>query len=252
MKNICRILLFCYILVGISSVAFAQGIPVAAGGDAKGIGGTVNYSVGEVVYTTNKSASGVVIQGIQQGYTISELPISLLQFTATIANKSQVLLTWETSSEHNNHYFEVERSINGVSFGKILTVDSKGNSTSTQEYTAIDASPSTGISYYRLKQIDIDGKSTYSKSIAVTFASTENELKAYPNPTTSILNLQINDVISRKLTYALYTINGKLITQQNVNNNTTTITTSNLAIGTYLLQVKEKGVMVKSFKIIKN
>ena len=252
MKNIFRLCLVWIILAGISTCAVAQGIPVAAGGDAKGSGGTVSYSVGEAVYTTKKSASGFVIEGIQQGYSNAELPISLLAFTATVANKSQVQLSWETASETNNQYFQVERSSDGVSFTKILVVDSKGNSAGSQSYTAEDNSPITGISYYRLKQTDIDGKSIYSKSIAINIAPGDNELKAFPNPTTSILNLQVDNASARKLVFALFTIDGKLVTQQNIINNTTTITTSGLAVGTYMLQVRDKGNLIKSFKIIKN
>ena len=252
MKNIFRFGFASLILTVLTISASAQGTPVSAGGDAKGSGGTVSYSVGEVVYTTKKSISGFVIEGIQQGYTTSELPISLLAFTAKVSNKSQVQLSWETSSEQNNKFFDVERSVNGVSFSSILTENSKGNSTSIQAYTAEDNDPYIGIAYYRLKQIDIDGKTTYSKTIAVTIISSESELKAFPNPTTSILNLQIDNAATRKLVYALYTIDGRLIVQQNINNTTTTITTSSLANGTYLLHVKDKGILVKSFKIIKN
>lgn len=252
MNNIFKLCLVLLILIGTSACVSAQGIPVAAGGNATGSGGTVSYSVGEVVYATKKTASGVVIEGIQQAYTSTELPISLLQFTATVVNKLQVQLNWETASETNNAYFEVERSTDGVSFSNVVTVKSKGNSASTLEYDAVDNTPETGISYYRLKQVDIIGKSTYSKSIAVSITPTEKELKVYPNPTTTILNLQISDATSRSLTYTLYTINGKLIEQQQINSNTTTITTSGLANGTYLLQVKDKSTLIKSFKIIKN
>ena len=252
MNNIFKLCLVLLILIGTSACVSAQGIPVAAGGNATGSGGTVSYSVGEVVYATKKTASGVVIEGIQQAYTSTELPISLLQFTATVVNKLQVQLNWETASETNNAYFEVERSTDGVSFSNVVTVKSKGNSASTLEYDAVDNTPETGISYYRLKQVDISGKSTYSKSIAVSITPTEKELKVYPNPTTTILNLQISDATSRSLTYTLYTINGKLIEQQQINSNTTTITTSGLANGTYLLQVKDKSTLIKSFKIIKN
>jgi len=252
MKNIIRFWFAFLILTVFAISASAQGTPVSSGGDAKGSGGTVSYSVGEVVYTTKKSASGLVIEGIQQSYTTTELPISLLSFTATVSNKSQVQLSWETASEQNNKSFEVERSVNGVSFSKILTVNSKGNSISTQDYSAEDINPATGIAYYRLKQIDIDGNSTYSKTIAVTIISSESELKAYPNPTTSVLILQTNNASSRQLSFVLYSIDGKLILHQNINSNTTSITTAGFVAGTYLLQVKDKGTLVKSFKIIKN
>ena len=253
MKHIFKLWLAWLIYTNISACAIAQGTPVSAGGDARGSGGTVSYSVGEVAYTSKKSLGGVVIEGIQQGYSTTELPISLLEFSAFAKDKSNVLLSWETASETNNKYFEVERSSDGRFFSKILSVDSKGNGTITQAYNAVDPFPLTGISFYRLKQIDIDGKSTYSKSISINIASTTDaELKVYPNPITSILNLQVDNAVAHQLVYALYTIDGKLVSQQKINSNTTTISTSGLVSGTYLLQVKENGNLKKSFKIIKN
>ncbi len=250
MKKTIRLLFGIFLLTGLITKTNAQSGTVVAGGNASGTGGTASYSVGEVAYSTITSSGGIVIQGIQQAYTIADLPITLLEFNALVTDKKQVALTWVTVSEHNNKYFEVERSQDGASFEKVLTVDSKGNSTNAQDYSALDASPLIGTSYYRLKQTDIDGKSTYSKSVRVNIS--ENELKAYPNPTTSILNLQITGASTRQLTYGIYSIDGKLMTEQKINNDLTIISTSNLSNGVYLLQVKDKGTLVKSFKLIKN
>ena len=251
MKKTIRFLFGIFLLTGLITKTNAQSGTVVAGGNASGTGGTASYSVGEVEYTTITSSGGIVIQGIQQAYTVADLPITLLEFNALVTDKKQVALTWVTVSEHNNKYFEVERSQDGASFEKVLIVDSKGNSTNAQDYASLDASPLTGVSYYRLKQTDINGKSTYSKSVRVNIAL-ENELKAYPNPTTSILHLQISGAATKQLSYAIYSINGKLIAEQKINNDLTIISTSNLSNGVYLLQVKDKGTLVKSFKLIKN
>ena len=251
MKKTIRLLFSSLVFLGFVAKPYAQSSPVASGGEASGSGGTASYSVGEVAYTTINSSGGIVIQGIQQAYTPADLPISLVEFNAVVTDQKQVALTWETVSEHNNQYFEVERSQDGLSFEKVLSVDSKGNSNNAQDYSALDASPLTGVSYYRLKQTDIDGKSTYSKSVSVNIAN-ENELKAYPNPTTSILNLQISGAATRQLTYAIYAIDGKLVEEQKINNDLTIISTSNLSNGIYLLEVKDKNTLVKSFKLIKN
>jgi len=251
MKKTIRLLFSSLFLLGLAIESNAQSGTVVAGGNASGTGGTASYSVGEVAYTTINSTGGIVIQGIQQAYTVADLPITLLEFNALVTDKKQVALTWVTVSEHNNKYFEVERSQDGSSFEKVLTLDSKGNSANAQDYDALDASPLTGTSYYRLKQTDIDGKSTYSKSVRVNIAL-ENELKAYPNPTTSILNLQITGAATKQLTYGIYSIDGKLIAEQKINNDLTIISTSNLSNGVYLLKVKDKSTLVKSFKLIKN
>ena len=235
-----------------SHKSFAQSTPVASGGEANGSGGTASYSLGEVAYTTITSNQGIIIQGVQQAYTPADLPISLLEFKATVTDKKEVSLTWTTVSEHNNQYFTVERSKDGETFVELQRVDSKGNSVESQEYEAADNSPLTGTSYYRLKQTDNNGTFTYSKTVAVSVPASDNELTAYPNPSTTILNLQIKDAATKKLTYSLYSIDGKLISQQPINNDLTVIPTSTLVNGIYLLQVKDNNKSIKSFKIIKN
>jgi len=251
MNKIIRLLFCCLILVGFLAKPYAQSTPLSSGGDASGSGGTASYSLGEVAYTSINSTGGFVIQGVQQAYTPAELPINLLEFTAVVTDKKQVSLNWITVYEHNNQSFEVERSQNGIDFEKVVSFASKGNSSSAQDYSALDATPFTGISYYRLKQTDIDGKVTYSKGVSVDITATGSQLKAYPNPTTSILNLQINGATSKQLTYSIYSVDGKLVNKQTINNDLTIISTSALANGTYILQVKDKSTLIKSFKIIK-
>ncbi len=230
----------------------AQSSPVSSGGEASGSGGTASYTLGQVVFSSYSTKGGYIIEGVQQAYTDVELPISLLAFNATVTNNRQVALSWLTVSESNNQYFTIERSTDGVSFSMAIKVKGKGDKTSNQNYDAVDASPVSGISYYRLKQTDIDGRSTYSKSIKVNITASEGELSAYPNPTTTILNLRITDAVSKKLIYLIYSIDGKLIEQQKISTDLTAISTSKLINGTYLLQVKQNGATIKSFKIIKN
>ena len=240
-----------YLLIA-SSKSNAQSGTVASGGTASGKGGSVSYSLGEVVFTSINSAKGIVIQGIQQGYTPADLPISLLEFKATVTSDKQVILDWATASELNNNYFTVEHSKDGITFEEVATVKSKGNS-NNQEYTSTDIAPYSGISYYRLKQTDINGQSNYSKIVAVSIVgSNSNELSTYPNPTTTTLNLQIKDASSKKLTYSLYTVDGKLISQESITNDLTVISTTNLANGVYVLQVKQNNSTIKSFRVIKN
>lgn len=97
------------------------------------------------------------------------LPIELLSFNAKQI-KTYVELNWITSSETNNDYFTIERSSNTELFEPILIVDGAGNSNSITEYSTIDKSPINGLSYYRLKQTDFDGKYTLSNVVPVVFA----------------------------------------------------------------------------------
>ena len=94
------------------------------------------------------------------------LPISLTGFDAS-ADDGSVMLRWSTATETNNDYFTLERSSDAENFTAIGFVRGAGNSNRNIEYVYTDASPLEGISYYRLKQTDYDGKFSYSKTVTV-------------------------------------------------------------------------------------
>ncbi|MEO7983617.1 MAG: hypothetical protein ABI688_06020 [Bacteroidota bacterium] len=79
-----------------------------------------------------------------------------------------VQLQWQIAAELNTERFEIERSADGVNFTKIGTVASSGSSNTTKDYSFPDNSPAT-VNYYRIKQIDKDGKVNYSKTLSVKF-----------------------------------------------------------------------------------
>jgi hypothetical protein len=94
------------------------------------------------------------------------LPIELLSFDARLHDKV-VHLNWSTASELNNSYFEVQRSQDNKTFETIDIVAGAGNSTSALTYADRDSHPYTGVSYYRLRQVDFDGKFSFSQSVPV-------------------------------------------------------------------------------------
>ncbi len=113
------------------------------------------------------------------------LPVELLSFTGKL-NDSQVDLEWETASELNNDYFTVERSSDGVNFEPIGRIDGKGNYNGLSKYYLTDFSPLQGVSYYRLKQTDYDGKFEYSNIISINYllntSAINYNMTVYPNP----------------------------------------------------------------------
>ncbi len=116
------------------------------------------------------------------------LPIELLSFDAK-PNQLGVLCSWVTATETNNDHFELERSKTGISFAKIGTMRGYGPGTSVHnmDYKFQDEDVCTGTVYYRLKQVDIDGRFTYSEIVAV---SCKNSLLSIaPNPASSSLKL---------------------------------------------------------------
>jgi len=111
------------------------------------------------------------------------LPVELILFEAK-KNSQIVNLRWSTASENNNDYFTVERSSDMFQFDKVAMVKGAGTSTMQSNYITTDPFPLEGISYYRLKQTDYDGKFTYSQIISIEFTYGNNgmEVVAYPNP----------------------------------------------------------------------
>jgi len=112
------------------------------------------------------------------------LPIELTDFTAMVQS-GHVFLEWTTNSEENNNYFEILRSRNGLSYEAIGQIDGAGTTNNQSRYSFDDTAPYEGVSYYKLKQTDFDGKSEMFSPIAVDLYTLEDGsciLTVYPNP----------------------------------------------------------------------
>jgi hypothetical protein len=117
------------------------------------------------------------------------LPVELVSFTAQLRNK-QVNLNWVTASEKNSRSFEVQRSSNGQTFTTVLTKAAQGNTSARTTYDAVDRQPLPGLSYYRLKQIDNDGKVAYSPVVSVQSDGLV-DISIYPNPTAGKVTISL-------------------------------------------------------------
>lgn len=114
------------------------------------------------------------------------LPIELVNFTARPSDNKTVQLKWQTASELNNDFFTIERSINAQDWHEVIKTDGAGNSSSLLSYMNIDNQPYDGLSYYRLKQTDFDGKFEYSEIRSVNIQTQGNgQVEIYPNPATN-------------------------------------------------------------------
>lgn len=185
----------------------------------------------------------------------SPLPISLLDFNAQIKGDN-VICTWKTATEINNDYFEIERSENGINFESIGTVDGAGNSNRVLDYSFIDSSPLRGLSYYRLKQTDFDGKTSYSDLVAVNFNTkeTEQNIIALQNQYAEKLLVKLSENLEGETSINLYDISGKLIystvAYSDGENNQINVPFHYQDKGLYLLQIINKNEY-KVFKFVK-
>jgi hypothetical protein len=107
------------------------------------------------------------------------LPIELFDFVATATKEGRVKLQWTTATEINNDFFSVEHAAPGVEFNNIFHVPGAGTTTLKTSYEELHENPYPGINYYRLKQTDFDGTSSYSKIVSADVVKTTS---VYPNP----------------------------------------------------------------------
>jgi hypothetical protein len=192
------------------------------------------------------------------------LPVTWLYFTGQPQGED-ALLNWATVTEQNTHTFVVERSLDGSNFMDIGSVQASGTSSQVNDYQYLDKNamelPAKTL-YYRLRQVDIDGKFTYSTivTVAVQQTSTAPSVRAYPNPFNQDITLQILNVTAtgQSQSVGLYSVEGKLLYQQRiVYTGNTTVLLNNLPAltpGVYMLQVviDKRSFIIKMIKGNKN
>jgi hypothetical protein len=122
---------------------------------------------------------------------LAVLPIELAEFSATEEN-GKVALNWTTATETNNDFFSVQRSHDGLNFYEIGKIEAAGNSTTATDYNFTDDNPLPGINYYRLHQVDFDGKSSNSPVESLDFGSNAT-LSLFPSVTSGEINVLMND-----------------------------------------------------------
>ncbi|MBT6746923.1 MAG: T9SS type A sorting domain-containing protein [Flavobacteriales bacterium] len=151
---------------------------------------------GSIASTTPLTSFSPIAFGSRGGANV--LPVELVSFEANL-NIDKVELHWVTATEESNELFTIERSQDGITFEEILWVEGAGGSSNRIEYFDIDYEPHIGVSYYRLKQTDTDGKFTYSAKVLVDYLGTNllgqvgTDIKIWPNPNEGThLNIQMN------------------------------------------------------------
>jgi hypothetical protein len=116
-------------------------------------------------------------------YSYVALPVQLTGFFAKPEDHS-VALSWWTATEHNNAYFDIQRSTDSRNWEPIGRVAGKGTTMEPQSYTFMDEKPRTGTNFYRLRQVDFDGASDYSQILQVEMGTAQIDFTLYPNPAT--------------------------------------------------------------------
>lgn len=134
--------------------------------------------------STSVSPSNLTLTGTPTFLKASpSLPVTLVDFAATLTEAGSVQLDWQTSEEDGNAFFTLERSADAEFFQPLGELPSQGEGAAIRSYQFFDKTPLTGLNHYRLKQTDIDGAYTYSNVVSVLVApDNQAQLKFYPNP----------------------------------------------------------------------
>jgi hypothetical protein len=134
---------------------------------------------------------------------------------------------------------------NSANWNKLTRIDSKGNSSQPQSYTYTDNAPLKGANFYRLKQVDPDGKFSYSKIISIDFAP--SQIKLYPNPVKNMLTVHGLDP-SGITTLSIVDASDKQVQQSNTLSESYTFNLQKLSSGIYYLKVEsDKKLIVLTF-----
>jgi Secretion system C-terminal sorting domain len=243
-------------VVGGFTIGASSKLKVALGGGYTPVTGdeiTVVKSTGAV---TGRFAAANIVD-IPSGWTVKYdypatgdvtltfiqiLPVELLSFKAVNKGVSN-LLTWETASEITNAGFEVQRKGEQGDWAVMGFVKGIG---APSVYNFTDNNP-LSISYYRLRQVDHDGKSELSNVVSVIKERKLN-VQMYPNPTAGRLNIQLATEANADIT--VYNLVGQVVIAYEKITTVGEIDLSGLARGTYIVEVKSEGVVARQ-KVVK-
>lgn len=127
------------------------------------------------------------------------LPVILDNFSVSLEQDAKVRISWTTALEQNNDHFLIERSSNGTDFTTIATVNATNNPNGSA-YSFIDETPLFGTNYYRLVQIDLNGKTEIFETKTITIRNVYTDgLEFFPNPAQQQISLRLNDDYAGKL-----------------------------------------------------
>lgn len=200
-----------------------------------------------IVYNETPTACGLSTYGETEDYTVSvtssPLPVAFSTFTALRKGRSAIL-EWETLTESNNDYFSIEHATDARNFTAIGQVPGQGTTFTPQIYSFTDQQPYPGINYYRLRQVDFDGRFEYSEIRSVPFPVEPDELFVYPNPSQGTFHIQVPRSSTETADLQLFDSQGRMLRQIVVGDNTNLSNTflgkAELSPGLYFLKWQDE------------
>lgn len=180
----------------------------------------------------------------------SAIPLNVTwnSITANLLNNNEVIISWETESEVNNDYFEVQKRVGTSSIWRtIAAVNGNGTSSLNHYYSCIDEEFRNELTYYRIQQTDFDGKKTWSKIVTVLKYG-EYDYLLFPNPASN--NVTISNVKDARI--LLFSLNGKLIQEFYSHFNEYQFEVSILDNGIYFIELLKGKELQREMLIIQH
>ena len=183
-----------------------------------------------------------------KGAVMQILPLSIKNYELRIKNEKQIENIWTTTNEINVSYFNIQRSIDGKNFITIGKIDAKNKAENRYSFTddKLTITNDKLMLYYRLQSVDKDGKINYSVIKNVEVKIQHSTFKIFPNPATSIVNIECNEIKTINIINQL----GQTIKQFNNVTQHQTINTKQLAKGVYTVQMITNNGEIKTEKLI--
>lgn len=186
---------------------------------------------------------------------VCSTPVTYIYFNVYPTDDHQVLITWGTANETQNKKFVIEASADGVHFNAIGEKLGANNSSIQRDYSFVHMLESAGKHYYRIKQVDHDGKTSYTAVKFVSLNAADAVVSAYPQPIKQgeTLKVEINGLSGIALTFKLADVSGTLVANGALDiaegENTFGISTNNIKAGVYLLTLHNDD-FVKTIRVV--
>lgn len=201
--------------------------------------------------TNTVNPNGGVIIPLQ--LTVADAPLNSLNcalavpVTLGIFNvqkiKNAVKIVWTTEQEINSSHFIIQRSPDTGTWKDIYTITAAGNSQAKINYAVTDYTPQKGINYYRLKQVDADGKFDYSEIKTILF-SNNFDVTVNPNPVKDFINIYVSKEFNSPVLILVMDAHGNILQKLNTTEASVKINTSRLGKGIYIIKVIEGATMI--------
>jgi len=198
-------------------------------------------------YAVASSLTGASPFGFSSNAT---LPVNFVSFNAAKANDQMVTINFTTSDEVNNSHFEIQRSVDGINWTNIAVLFPANDGGNIHLYKYNDKFAVKSAVYYRIRQVDMDGKYKFSSVKLIGGTSSNQDTKIFVSAkntvTVDLVNVSENNVMVR-----LISMNGTVVNQvKNVAAQRITIGSGNLSAGAYVVQVTGKSGLISSRKVL--